>query len=209
MTRTHIKNAAERAVLSSMSAGPRALTAAEPVLETQEDHERETVAPPAGYERSKSAVQLRVAKAANGADIAALDIGRDHPSTRPEPIRETEERLLSAIKTRDLPNALTLASVLVYMDPTHEIAVRIKDRCAKQLEGTRTRAFPRHDAVPKQCVPWSELRRRTLSRHEAYLLYCIDGQSTVEEIVDASAMPPLIAFETLDALIREGIVDLA
>ena len=109
---------------------------------------------------------------------------------------------------RDLPNALTLASVLVYMDPENAIARRIKDRCAKQLDNARTRSFPRHDAIPRQRVPWSELSRRTLSRSEAFLLYCIDGKTTVEDIIDASAMPPLVAFETLDALIREGLVDL-
>ena len=155
-----------------------------------------------------SALRMKVARAASGEDLAALTVVRDEAASKPAAIRQAEDRLLAAIRSRDLPNALILASVLVYMDPGNAIARRIKDRCAKQLDSARTRSFPRHDAIPRQRVPWSELSRRTLSRSEAYLLWCIDGRSTVEDIIDASAMPPLVAFETLDALLREGLIDL-
>ncbi len=159
--------------------------------------------------RAISTVQLRVARRVN-AD--GSDLERGARPEKPAPVRLAEERLLEAMKAHDVAKALTLASVLVYMDPTHAIAQRIKDRCAKlpdHGDRARTLAFPRPDAIPRQCVPWSDLRRRTLSRNEAYLLWCVDGRSTVEAIIDASAMPPLVAFETLDSLIREGIVDLA
>src|SRR5258707_5765779 len=102
-----------------------------------------------------SALRLRVARAASGEDVAALTVLRDDAAKKPEAIREAEDRLLAAIRSRDLPNALTLASVLVYMDPGNAIARRIKDRCAKQLDSARTRSFPRHDAIPRQRVPWS------------------------------------------------------
>jgi hypothetical protein len=178
---------------------------------------------PAGHERLSSAVHLRATAAPpeqeeheehEEHEVEVQENGapgddEDPLSKTPEGVRRTEERLLSAIKTSDLPNALTLASVLVYMDPSHAIAQRIKKRCANQMDSARTRAFPRHDAIPRQCIPWSELRRRTLSRSEAFLLWCIDGRSTVEQVIDTSAMSPLVAFETLDDLIREGIVDLS
>jgi hypothetical protein len=172
------------------------------------DGARALAASPEG--RSISTVQLRAARPMN-AD-GSSDLERDARPEKPAPVRLAEERLLEAMKAHDVAKALTLASVLVYMDPTHAVAQRIKDRCAKLPDHdgrARTRAFPRPDAIPRQCVPWSDLRRRTLSRNEAYLLWCVDGRSTVEAIVDASAMPPLVAFETLDSLIREGIVELS
>jgi hypothetical protein len=179
----------------------------------------------APYQRSSSGTQLRAAQVSeetaydSGFAVTVVpppmdpvdpgDVEGEDGATRPAAVLQAEQRLLEAIRNADLAGALTVASVLVYLDPSNELARRIKDRCAQQMEAKRTLSFPRPDAVPRQCVPWSELRRRTLSRSEAYLLWCVDGKSTVEQIIDASAMPPLLAFETLDALIREGIVDLS
>jgi hypothetical protein len=40
------------------------------------------------------------------------------------------------------------------------------------------------------------------------VLACVDGASTVEALVDVSALQPLVAYEALDWLIGAGIVAL-
>jgi hypothetical protein len=165
-------------------------------------------APSPFRESPGSAVRLRVVPAAEELELAARCLEQDDPSARPDAVRRAQERLLAAIRADDLSNALTLASVLVYTDPDHAIARRIKDACAKVLSSAPTRPFPKPSAVPRKRMPWPELSRRSLSRAEAHVLWCIDGRLTVEEVVDASALPPLTAFETLEALLLGGVIDL-
>jgi hypothetical protein len=118
-----------------------------------------------------------------------------------------EQKLVRALRDRNTAQALTLASVIVYQCPEHEVARRIKTRCAQQQRGA-TLAFPRSDAIPRMRLPWTELEGRNLPGRAAFLLSCLDGASTVEQIIDVSAMPVLLAYETLDMLVRDGIVEL-
>jgi hypothetical protein len=125
-----------------------------------------------------------------------------------EEVRVHEEQLVTALRNRDPAQALTAASVLVYKYPGHEVARRIKARCAHQLQRGATRAFPRGDSIPRMVVAWHELGDRPLSRSAAFMLSCIDGVSSVEQLIDVSAMPPLAAYDTLDLLVQDGIVEL-
>ena len=171
-------------------------------------HEAPTALPPT--EPKGSGIRVRVAPAVDAAAMAALAVDYDTSSpssTSPDDVCRLEERLLAAVKAGDLAAALTLASVIVYADPAHEVARSIKERCATQAAGTASQPFPRQDAVPRQRVAWSELTRRALSRNEAFVLSRIDGRSTVAELVDVSGMAPLAAFATLDRLVRDGIID--
>ena len=56
---------------------------------------------------------------------------------------------------------------------------------------------------------WGALVGRTLSRQAIYVLSLVDGRSTIEAIVDASAMPPLVAYEALEGLLSEEIIALS
>jgi hypothetical protein len=71
-----------------------------------------------------------------------------------------------------------------------------------------TRELPPLDAVPRRLVEWDDLRGRNLSREQAYILALIDGFSTLEAVVDASAISPRAAYEALADLVREEIVGL-
>jgi hypothetical protein len=133
----------------------------------------------------------------------------DTPPGPPGRRDDLEQRLLHAILEHDPAAALILASTLAYLDPTHEVARRIKSRCFKQLRSNVTREFPAYDAIPRVSLGWDAITKRHLSRHAAYVLACIDGASTVEVLVDVSALQPLAAYEALDSLISDGIVVLS
>jgi hypothetical protein len=57
-------------------------------------------------------------------------------------------------------------------------------------------------------LAWHELAGRNLSHKAAYMLSCVDGFLTVEQLMDVSAMAPLAAYDTLDNLVRDGIIEL-
>jgi hypothetical protein len=127
-------------------------------------------------------------------------------ATLPVSALELEARLLRALEQRKLPEALMVASSLVYLYPAHDVARRLKERCADQMDSKGAPEFaPRH-AVPSMRLSWNELRDRTLSREAAYVLSCVDGATTIEALIDMSALQPLAAYEALDALTCEGIV---
>ena len=126
-----------------------------------------------------------------------------------EDVAELEVLLVRAMRARNGAAALVLASRLAYVDPEHEVAQRIKSRCTQRIGAQRTREFPRPDAVPRMVVTWHELKQRPLTREAAYLLTCIDGKATVEEIVDTSALPLLVAYEAFDGLVNDGMVALS
>ncbi|HEY8088461.1 MAG TPA: hypothetical protein VIF09_11465 [Polyangiaceae bacterium] len=120
-----------------------------------------------------------------------------------------ETRLLVALQAGDAGSALLLASAMAYMDhPSNEVARRIKLRCVSRMRGKQTHVSPPLQAVPRRLVEWNALLGREFSRQATYVLSLVDGASTVEAIIDASAIPPLEAYEALDALLSEDIIGL-
>jgi hypothetical protein len=71
-----------------------------------------------------------------------------------------------------------------------------------------TRELPALDTVPHRLVEWETLRERNLSREKVYILTLVDGCSTLEAIIDASAISPQAAHDALEDLVREEIVGL-
>jgi len=72
-----------------------------------------------------------------------------------------------------------------------------------------TRELARLDAVPHRLLEWDALRGRDLSREKIYILTLIDGCSTLEAVIDASAISPRAAQDALEELVREEIVGLS
>jgi hypothetical protein len=161
-------------------------------------------------EAQSSLVRLRIAPRRESANFVAWAqeqiTATDHVVVSEE-VRLLENRLIAALSAHDLAQALMLANAIVYQHANHEVAKRIKARCSQQLRGAPL-AFPRHDAIPRMRVPWHELAGRNLSRRAAFMLSCVDGVSTVEQLIDVSALAPLLAYDTLDNLLRDGIIEL-
>jgi len=117
-------------------------------------------------------------------------------------IEALEERLLAALQARDVAASLMVACSIVYLDPEHSVALRIKRRCAREMQ----RALARGEGVPRMALRWSALRERGLSPQAVSVLSCIDGRSSVDEVIGLTGLPPAVARETFAALVRDGIV---
>jgi hypothetical protein len=55
-----------------------------------------------------------------------------------EEIQSHEDAMIRALQLRDIPAALMHACALVYLDPGHQAAQRIKRRCMRALRVART-----------------------------------------------------------------------
>src|SRR5580704_6930178 len=97
---------------------------------------RVTVRPPALDGRT-SGIHLRTRAVAEDPPSAPAD------STLPQGVAHVEEALLRALLERDVASALLLASTLTYLDPSNEVARRVKSRCAQYLGKRSTREFVR------------------------------------------------------------------
>ena len=74
--------------------------------------------------------------------------------------------------------------------------------------GRKTRPSPHPLAVPRRLVDWGALVGRNLSKDAIYILSLVDGSSSVEAIIDASAIAPAVAYEALSGLLSAEIVGL-
>lgn len=63
-----------------------------------------------------------------------------------------------------------------------------------------------HREIPKLLVPRSDATPPRLRSDEAFMLGLIDGQATLEEIVDASQLPQIVALQLVDRLCALGLV---
>jgi hypothetical protein len=124
------------------------------------------------------------------------------PFASRDELEAIEELLLCALQAREIPVALMHACALVYLDPEHELGLRIKKRCAREMQ----RELARGDHVPRMRLRWSDLRDRTLSPPQVALLSCIDGRATVDEVLGLTGLPLAVAREALAALAKDGIV---
>jgi hypothetical protein len=120
--------------------------------------------------------------------------------------RDLERRLFEALHAGEVDSALLLATTLTYLDPTNDLARRIKLRCVERLRKRDTLELPAPSSVPRRLVGWGSLEGRGLSREAIYLFSLVDGVSTVETLVDASACSPLAAYEALGSLVRLNLV---
>jgi hypothetical protein len=66
-----------------------------------------------------------------------------------------------------------------------------------------------HDSVPRLCMRPSELVALPLDHRSGFLLSHIDGQRTVEELIDVSQLSSEDTIEVLAALIELGAITIA
>jgi hypothetical protein len=60
--------------------------------------------------------------------------------------------------------------------------------------------------VPKIVLPPERIKWLTLDHRTGFLLSCIDGRSSVEEILDVSGMPALDSLRILCDLLQQQII---
>jgi hypothetical protein len=108
----------------------------------------------------------------------------------------------------DYVAALAVADMLVARSPNDSQAEDFAIECRRMLERTYSDRLGPLDQVPRLLVPLHELRGRGLDHQAGFLLSRVDGESTLEALLDVSAMPRLAALRVVVELVGHGILSL-
>ena len=126
------------------------------------------------------------------------------PPRRVSPRQEMHERL----DVGDFTAALTTAETMLEVDPDDQDAMHVAEVCRAKLKAIYIGRLGSLDKIPVLAVQRTNLRGLSLDHRSGFLLSMIDGMSSIEEIVDIAAMPPLEALRTLYNLVTQQIVTL-
>ncbi|XXX80409.1 hypothetical protein WMF30_16725 [Sorangium sp. So ce134] len=106
----------------------------------------------------------------------------------------------------DFGGALVLAEGLLEENPKDWMARQYADSCVEMLRQMYQSRLGDGSRVLRLAVPPDQLRSLNLDHRTGFLLSCIDGYSSIDEILDVSGMQTLEALRLLYELVQEGIV---
>lgn len=149
----------------------------------------------------------------------ALDLPEDSPggalelvggvrtaSTPPsnDPMVEMRDRYAVG----DFTGALAMAEKLLEEAPANAEANRYMVSCRDILTQMYSARLGSTAQVPKVVLAGDQIRWLTLDHRSGFLLSCIDGVSSIEEILDVSGMQPLDALRILCELMQQGVIEM-
>lgn len=119
---------------------------------------------------------------------------------------------LAAIEARvaagDYGRALVLAEAALVEHPGDPSLNKHVDGCRDRMYRRYLERLGAADHVPRLAVHAGAITGLALDHRAGFLLSCIDGGSTIEEIIDVSAMPRLDAVRILYELVQEGVIEM-
>jgi hypothetical protein len=105
--------------------------------------------------------------------------------------------------------ALFLLTHLLELAPLHPEATKLSSECRQALERQCLSAIGSESAILVAAVSAEELKRFALDNVSGFLLSRMDGATTVENLLDISGLPRLLALRHLRSLLERGIVVVA
>ena len=108
----------------------------------------------------------------------------------------------------DFTGALNIAEAMLAADPGDADAHGVADVSRARLRAIYAGRLGSLHQVPVVVVPLSEIRWLALDNRSGFVLSLVDGISTLEEIIDVSAMPPLEVLRTLYNLTTQRVISL-
>ena len=136
----------------------------------------------------------------------AIDlVDRSRPSTHEMDLaKEMSDRYALG----DFTGALRAAELLLGREPDNREARRYAESSVErlaQLYGSRLGSL---DRIPRVIVPDQEVRWLGIDYKAGFLLSRVDGEHTLEQIIDVSGMPRLEALRMLAELLEAGAIAL-
>jgi hypothetical protein len=160
-----------------------------------------TVPPPAPRPRSE---HPPAARSSESADSLRLVSARSRPSPvhPPDLAAEMNDRFALG----DFTGALRAAELLLGQDPNDAEAMQVATVSRDRLVSFYLARLGGLGAVLELKVAGAEVRWLGLDHRAGFLLSCVDGTTTVEEIVDVSGMPKHEALRLLVEVLEGGAV---
>ena len=109
----------------------------------------------------------------------------------------------------DFTGANEIAESILAEHPDNTEAWRFRESCRDVLSQMYTARLGPSSGIPRLAIPAAELQWLSLDHRTGFLLSCVDGRSTIEEILDVSGMPALDALRILYTLLQQQIIHIA
>jgi hypothetical protein len=142
-------------------------------------------------------------------DSLAPMSGLEAPAAQPEKARVGPEQMQECYAVGDFSRALSIAEEILARSPD-DITAR---RCAQNCRDVLTQMFAARigplDQVISVVISPEEVQWLALDHRAGFLLSLVDGQSTVDEILDISGMTRLDALKIIFDLTERQVVRLA
>jgi len=155
-------------------------------------------------------LSLAPAEPSDALDLVAMQVDRDAPPPPPprssaknvDPVQDMREHL----SLGDYSGALVVAEAILEEDPTHAEALQCTEVCQRVLVGMYTSRIGPLDRVPFIAVPQEQLRWLNIDHRAGFVLSHVDGNCSLEQILDVSGMPPLDALRILYELLQQRVI---
>ena len=106
----------------------------------------------------------------------------------------------------DFSGALLFAEAVLADDPEHETAMIYAKSCREGLSEMYVGQYGSWTSVARVSVSIDMLRKMETSATDWFVIACVDGSSTLAEIVRALGMPQHKALRILTDLLHRGIL---
>ncbi|MCS6799631.1 MAG: hypothetical protein NZ898_14135 [Myxococcota bacterium] len=108
----------------------------------------------------------------------------------------------------DFSGALRAAELVLGADPDNEEARRYARSARERLVQMYSARLGSPNRVPRVVVAPNEVRWLGIDHRAGFLLSCIDGRSSIDELVDVSGMDRLEVLRTLVTLLEAGAIEI-
>lgn len=129
-----------------------------------------------------------------------------HLAEPPSSAGGRHDKLRLRFEVGDYSGALVLAEALLDEDADDEIARRYADSCNETLRQMYKARIGAGSQVLRVMISREELRSLNLDHRAGFLLSCIDGYSSIDEILDVSGMQELEALRLLFELVQADVI---
>jgi hypothetical protein len=172
-----------------------------------------TVPPPRGSTTERNAAraapELDQTLAFGPASGDALElVGTRAQSRPPRPSAINLRKVRDRFDVGDFSGALVLAEGILEQDPENGDAMLYAEHCRDVLKQMYISRLGGVRRVPQIGVSPEQLRWLSLDHRAGFLLSLVDGQSTVDEVLDMSGMPDLEALRLLVQLLQQNVIKL-
>ncbi|MEO7329947.1 MAG: hypothetical protein ABI193_15325 [Minicystis sp.] len=128
------------------------------------------------------------------------------PKPPPMPQRTPAQQIKARIDANDYAEALSLCERELLATPESAEIQRYAEACRAMLARAYLGHLGRRSDVPRIVMGGAQLRHVNLDRWAAFVMSRVDGESSIDEIVDISGMVELDTLRILYELVQQGVV---